>query len=87
MEKLDAMPKPRFSEMPLVARIAVALTFFNSWVIFEEGIVDRTGLWELMPGYVRARFCPWDLAALGIVFVPMLLLAARNRRTSPIAAR
>jgi hypothetical protein len=87
MENLDTVPKPGFSEMPLVVRIAVALTFFNSWVIFEEGVVDRTGLWELMPGYVRARFCPWDLAALGIVFVPMLLLAARSRQASPTVPR
>jgi len=34
--------------------------------------------WELMPGYVKARLCPWDLAALGIILVPLLLLRTRR---------
>jgi hypothetical protein len=29
--------------------IAIALTFLNTWVIFEETIVDRHGLWRYMP--------------------------------------
>jgi hypothetical protein len=69
----------RFWQLPLMVRLAVALSFFSAWVIFEEGVVDRTGLWALMPGYVRARFCPWDLAALGIIFVPLLLVRRRHR--------
>jgi hypothetical protein len=73
-------PSPiRLSDLPLLVRFAVGLSFFSTWVIFEEGIVDRTGLWELMPGYVKARLCPWDLAALGIVLVPLLLLRSRRR--------
>ena len=64
--------------MPLVVRIAVALVFFDTWVIFEEGVVDRTGLWEVMPGYIKGRFCPWDLAALGIFLIPALLIATRR---------
>ena len=69
----------RFGQLPLIVRLAVGLSFFSSWVIFEEGVVDRTGLWELMPGYVRSRFCPWDLAALGVIFVPLLLLKRWRR--------
>jgi hypothetical protein len=30
-------------------RFAVWLTFFNTWVLFEETVVDRYGLWEYMP--------------------------------------
>ncbi len=62
------------ADLPVLVRLGEGLSLFSTWVIFEEGIVDRTGLWELMPGYVRARLCPWDLAALGIVVVPLLLL-------------
>jgi hypothetical protein len=83
--RLRAMQHPeklRFSDMPLLVRVAVALALFDSWVIFEEGVVDRTGLWELMPGYLRARFCPWDLAALGLIVVPLLLVVARPRRAA-----
>jgi hypothetical protein len=25
------------------------LTFFNTWVLFEETVVDRYGLWKYMP--------------------------------------
>lgn len=67
------------AQLPFLVRLAVGLSLFSAWVIFEEGIVDRTGLWELMPGYVKARFCPWDLAFLGIIFVPLLVFRRRQR--------
>jgi hypothetical protein len=76
----------RLSDLPLLARVAIALSLFDSWVIFEEGIVDRTGLWQHLPGYVRAQFCPWDAAALGIVFVPIVLTLARRRRDARVAS-
>jgi hypothetical protein len=28
-------------------RLVVGLCLFDTWVILEEGVVDRTGLWEL----------------------------------------
>jgi hypothetical protein len=77
--RTDSTNPLRLAQLPAVVRLAVGLCLFNTWVIFEEGIVDRMGLWELMPGYVRARFCPWDLAALGVIFVPLLLLTRRKR--------
>jgi hypothetical protein len=88
MDKIDApagsrSPSPsrsHFADLPLLAQIAVALTFLNSWVLFEEVVVDRTGLWALLPGYVRGRFCPWDVAATGVVLLPLVLAAARRRR-------
>ena len=80
MENRSESTRPiRLADLPLLVRLAVGLSLFSTWVIFEEGIVDRTGLWELMPGYVKARLCPWDLAALGIVLVPLLLLRSRRR--------
>jgi hypothetical protein len=68
----------RLAQLPFVARLAIALALFDTWVIFEEGVVDRTGLWEHMPGYVRAQLCPWDLAALGILVVPLVLWRTRK---------
>lgn len=49
---------------PGVVRFAVWLTFFNTWVLFEETIVDRYGLWQYMPYYRVARLCAWDIAAM-----------------------
>jgi hypothetical protein len=40
-----------------IVRFAVWLTFFNTWVLFEETIVDRYGLWHWMPYYRVARLC------------------------------
>jgi hypothetical protein len=77
--RTDSANPVRLADLPLLVRLAVGLSLFSTWVIFEEGVVDRTGLWELMPGYVKARLCPWDLAALGIVLVPLLLLRSRKR--------
>lgn len=74
-----SLPRLRFAQLPAVAKLAVGLALFNSWVIFEEGIVDRLGLWQYLPGYVKARFCPWDLAAAGLIFVPLLLLPKWRR--------
>ncbi len=54
--------KPR---LPVLVRIAVALTFFNSFVLFEELVVDRQGLWRYLPLYKLGKFCIWDLAAIG----------------------
>ena len=53
--------------LPLIVKIAVALTFFNSWVLFEETVVDRQGLWKYMPFYKVGAFCTWDVAALLII--------------------
>ena len=47
-----------------ITRFAVWLTFFNTWVLFEETIVDRHGLWEYMPYYHVGRLCAWDIGAM-----------------------
>jgi len=49
--------------LPLIAKIAIAMTFLNVWVIFEETVVDRHGLWRYMPFYRVGLFCVWDAAA------------------------
>ena len=53
--------------MPMASgmvRFAVWLTFFNTWVLFEETIVDRYGWWEYMPYYRVGRLCSWDIGAM-----------------------
>src|SRR5215475_6649612 len=78
MNKLTTPP------LPLLAKIAIAMTFINAWVIFEETIVDRHGLWRYMPYYRVGLFCVWDAAILAIT--PLLLLVnvrASRRRDGP----
>ena len=52
---------------PPIVKAAVVLTFFNTWVLFEETVVDRYGLWEYMPYYRVARLCAWDIGALALI--------------------
>jgi hypothetical protein len=49
---------------PRIVQVAIWLTFFNTWVLFEETIVDRYGLWQYMPYYRVARVCAWDIGAM-----------------------
>jgi hypothetical protein len=53
--------------MPGIVRFAVWLTFFNTWVLFEETVVDRYGLWEYMPYYRVGRLCSWDIGAMALI--------------------
>ena len=48
--------------------------FLNAWVIFEETVVDRLGLWRYMPFYRVGLFCVWDAAVFAISL--LLLLAS-----------
>ena len=71
--------KEPLARLPWIVKIAVALTFFNSWVLFEETIVDRHGLWRYMPFYKVGLSCTWDLAAL-LIIVPGVWYAFRKWR-------
>lgn len=53
--------------VPGIVRFAVWLTFFNTWVLFEETVVDRYGLWEYMPYYRVGRLCSWDIGAMAVL--------------------
>ena len=73
------MNKEPTTRLPLIVKIAVVLTFFNSWVLFEETVVDRHGLWRYMPFYKVGLFCVWDVLAL-LIIVPGVLFAFRKWR-------
>src|SRR5213080_2751444 len=68
--------------LPLIAKIAIAVTFVNTWVIFEETVVDRHGLWRYMPFYRVGLFCVWDAAVLAVTLLLLLVSVAPFRRRS-----
>ena len=68
--------------LPLIAKIGIAMTFVNTWVIFEETIVDRHGLWRYMPFYRVGLFCVWDAAVLAVTLLLLLVSVAPFRRRS-----
>jgi hypothetical protein len=63
----NKMKKSITPPSPLIVKIAIATTFINSWIIFEETVVDRTRLWHYMPFYRVGLFCTWDVLALAVI--------------------
>jgi hypothetical protein len=53
--------------LPGIVKAAVVVTFFNTWVLFEETVIDRYGLWQYMPYYRVAKLCAWDIGALALI--------------------
>src|SRR5256714_15367395 len=74
------MKTPTTLPLPLIAKIAIAMTFINTWVIFEETIVDRHGLGRYMPFYRVGLFCVWDAAVFAITLLLLFVTVARSRR-------
>ena len=66
----------------LIVKIAIALTAINTWILFEEIVVDRHGLWRYMPFYRVGLFCAWDAAVLTVTLLLLLLSVAPFRRGS-----
>jgi hypothetical protein len=73
------MNTPTASRLPLIAQIAIATAFLNAWVLFEETIVDRYGLWRYMPFYRVGLFCVWDAAVFAVTLL-LLLISVRPFR-------
>ena len=68
------------SPLPLIAKIAIAIAFLNAWVLFEETIVDRHGLWRYMPFYRVGLFCVWDAVVFAVTLLLFLASARPFRR-------
>lgn len=76
------MSEPTRGSVPAIVKAAVIVTFFNTWVLFEETVVDRYGLWEYMPYYRVARLCSWDIGALALIIWSTLWIFRRQRRSA-----
>ena len=68
----------RFRDLPLSVQIAFALTLLNSWILFEETIVDRTALRHILPNYGTGVACVWDAGAV-LVIIGLVILLRRRR--------
>jgi hypothetical protein len=72
------MNKLRFGDLPLMLRVVVGIALLTAWVVFEETVVDRTGLWRYMPDYHVGVFCVWD-AGMMLAITVGLILASRTQ--------
>jgi hypothetical protein len=82
-------PQPHESmQMPGIVRFAIWLTFFNTWVLFEETVVDRYGLWAYLPYYRVGKLCSWDIGAMVLLgFVVWRFFRRGKGATSPPPSR
>ena len=74
------MAKASLRDQSLVVKAAVFITFFNAWVLFEELVIDRHGLWRYLPFYRVGVFCVWDVLALAVIGLGLFLRLARSPR-------
>ena len=56
-----------FRALPLAIRLATFLTFFLSWVLFAELVIDRYGLDEYLPFYRVGNICIYDLVVIALL--------------------
>jgi hypothetical protein len=73
------MSRLPFRQLPLLVKVAVALTLFNSWVLFEEVVIDRQGLWKYLPFYRVGILCAWDVLGLIVIGIVIWLASHRTR--------
>ena len=67
-------------QTPRIVQFAIWLTFVNTWVLFEETVVDRYGLWEYMPYYRVGKLCSWDIGAMALL--GYIVWSAFHRRSA-----
>ena len=70
----------RFRDLPLTVQLGFALTLLNSWILFEETVVDRTVLSKLLPKYGVGVACLWDAIAVVAIAGVVILLRMRPSR-------
>ncbi len=76
------MKRLSFKELPLVVKITVGIAFLNTWILFEELVVDRQGLWKYMPFYKVADVCVWDLTVVLIIVAAIWRASVRGKGQS-----
>jgi hypothetical protein len=73
-----------FSHLPMIAKVAVGIAFFDAWWSIEEFVIDRHGLWRFMPYYRVGDPCVWDLAVGLLIIVGLWRLSLqREQRRVP----
>ncbi len=81
------MSKPTLREQPIAVKVAVFITFFNAWILFEELVIDRHGLWRYLPFYRVGVLCIWDVLALVVISLGLFLCGTRPRGANAVSSR
>jgi len=76
-----------FGQLPLIAKVAVGIAFYDAWWSIEEFIIDRYGLWRYMPYYRVSDPCVWDLAVALLIAVGLWRLARPRQAVTSVTPR
>jgi hypothetical protein len=76
-----------FGQLPLIAKVAVGIAFYDAWWSIEEFVIDRYGLWRYMPYYRVSDPCVWDLAVAVLIAVGLWRLARQRGTTASTTQR
>jgi hypothetical protein len=79
------MAKRTFGELPLTAKIAIGVAFYNAWWSIEEFLIDRSNVWRYMPDYRVGKLCIWDLTVALVTLIGLWWLS-RPRAARRIAS-
>jgi len=78
IELEDPMETLKFKQLPLAVKIAVGIAFLNAWVLIEQLVIDRYGIWKYMPGYKVTDPCVWDLTVAIIISIAIWRASTRQ---------
>ena len=76
-----------FGQLPMIAKVAVGIAFYDAWWSIEEFVIDRYGLWRYMPYYRVGDPCVWDLAVALLIAVGLWRLARQRGETASVTQR
>lgn len=78
------MRRIRFGELPWIARVVLGLATFNLWWSFEEFVIDRFGIWRILPDYKFGRLCVWDLTVAVLIAATVAWLSFKRREAEKV---
>ena len=61
------MDKTLFRNLPLAVKLATCLSFFMTWVLLAEFVIDRYGFDRFLPLYRVGDVCPYELLVLAAI--------------------
>ena len=70
------MENIKFSQLPLSARIAVGVSLFVIWWLFEQYAINPY-LHPYFPGYVVGHPCGWDVG-VGLIISGWVVIKSRG---------
>ena len=76
-----------FGQLPMIAKVAIGIAFYDAWWSIEEFVIDRYGLWRYMPYYRVGDPCVWDLAVALLIAVGLWRLARQRGETACVTQR